>query len=1459
MGKAIKKIITALWGTLLAVMFMLLSLFAVTQIPPVQRWVGSTAGDAIGASLGVPVRVSSIRYFPFNTFEIGEVLVLDRDSLPMLGMRRLKADVSVRSLWSGCAEIDLVEADSLSVTVRQRADGSTNLSDIGVGGEGETPRVWVGTVRAGRGSVTLWGKRSLSARDIEVNLSDIEISEQGAGVTIANIGMSIPQIGKERVSMSGRVKASGDTIFIDDIALLSEIAELKVRQAEIVADSAEIRSAKAEIPVLQLSPALLEELTGRQLPPLGIGIKGTMDSRTIDAEWFRLSVGRGTFVTGHATADRRSLEREKMPTATVTISDGRSHVAELCALLGTELSETMADELGIVSLNGEAESNPTTASGSLHIVANQGTADITLRAESADEWATTTLNALATTNTNLTTLTSGMIGANDLTVSARGRMRGSEITLANIEGHATHMQLLGATYSHTLVNAVMDGSRGDMLLDISDAARGELKVIGEADWTNRAKPYTSLTVMADSLDISHMAKIGETAILDGRMRLETEGRDASTMDGALQLADITLRTDKDTACVETLIAELADDAEGVRQLTLMGSTAQGTMRGSFDIQGIGREMLDQAMAAAPSLFTQAERAKAASRRTKHRREQLADIDLTLSGIEPWLRIWAPSADIADTVTIRGRINSQTASTWANVSMPHMASGDIEARSLSAALLSHNGTVAVAMQASQMHIPMIGTLHDLRVDTETAEDKTTADAQWRGDGFLNAEIGIGRDETDALSAQVSVDRSQLTLGKQKWTMDSCRATLSKDLVDIGRLLIYNGTHSVEAYGRASAKAEDTLRIKLHDLVLDDLLADYQSTKYSLSGLLSTEATVTAAFGKMEAMCAANIERLVVNGDKLEHLDLQAHWIPDSSRAEVGARIVTGGLPRVMATGEIDIAAKKTQIDMEIDSLSTGFLNFYLDACIDSWQGSTSGKLSIFGPLDDIKMDARLKMNDDNTFRVMSTNCRYRLAHNDSVYLLPHAMLFRDIRFTDQRGRTGVFGGGIRHRMYRGLYLDLDFDVDNMELLHTTPRESPSYYGTVYGTGHMDVTGTTDNVAIEITAQTGAESDFVVVPTAKGDLSEQDYISFRSNDKEDIASATLDRVGKGTRATLNLDITPQAQLSIVIDPQTDNRLTGHGRGQIRIDVDRNGEMSMFGDYVIERGLYNFSFENVISKQFVINDGGRIGWDGGAYDADLDITATYKLKASLYDLVRGGADEDNSDLKRRVPINCNIHLSEKLTDPQIKFDIEIPSSQNFNQYTFDQYVSTDEEMNRQVFSLLMAGRFYATQTDQGQNAQGSSYLGTTASELISNQLSSLFSKNKHNVGVGVNYRPGDEVTNEEYEVALSTQVLNNTILLSGNIGYGRDASSAGSDDGSLIGDFDIEVKLNKQGNIRAKAYTHSNNDVIYETSPTTQGIGISFQEEFDSFRDLFRKYFDKIFRRKRDEPDEKKEAEE
>jgi hypothetical protein len=274
--------------------------------------------------------------------------------------------------------------------------------------------------------------------------------------------------------------------------------------------------------------------------------------------------------------------------------------------------------------------------------------------------------------------------------------------------------------------------------------------------------------------------------------------------------------------------------------------------------------------------------------------------------------------------------------------------------------------------------------------------------------------------------------------------------------------------------------------------------------------------------------------------------------------------------------------------------------------------------------------------------------------------------------------------------------------------------------------------------------------------------------------------------------------------------------------------------------------FTLQNVLNKRFVINPGSTIRWDGNPYDAIIELNAAYKLKTSLYDLVKATMDETEAQkYVRRIPVNCNLLLSDRLLKPAIQFEIETPSAQNNNQDIINAFINTEEELNRQVLSLLVLNRFYTDENlsnnpGEGGRTSGNNAALVTTTEVLSNQLSHWLSQISNDFDIGVSYRPGEEgISNDEIEVALSTQVFNNRVTINGNVGYGQDDTRTSN----LIGDFDVDIKLNPSGSLRAKAYTQTNNDIIYNDSPTRQGVGISFREEFDSLRELMHQYWLKI----------------
>ena len=211
---------------------------------------------------------------------------------------------------------------------------------------------------------------------------------------------------------------------------------------------------------------------------------------------------------------------------------------------------------------------------------------------------------------------------------------------------------------------------------------------------------------------------------------------------------------------------------------------------------------------------------------------------------------------------------------------------------------------------------------------------------------------------------------------------------------------------------------------------------------------------------------------------------------------------------------------------------------------------------------------------------------------------------------------------------------------------------------------------------------------------------------------------------------------------------------------------------------------------------------------YDANIDVNAIYRLKASLNELFVNSTE--STDYTQRVPVVCRISLKNNLNSPDIKFNIEFPSTEDRIKEEVKQFMNTDEDMNKQILSLLVMGRFYTPEYLRGSyEAQNPNLVGTTASELFSNQLSNWLSQISNDFDIGVNYRPGNQITDDEIELALSTQFFNDRVTVNGNISNNSNqtGTTTNNSNSSFVGDFDVNVKLTNNGKLQLKAYNHSN----------------------------------------------------
>jgi len=513
-----------------------------------------------------------------------------------------------------------------------------------------------------------------------------------------------------------------------------------------------------------------------------------------------------------------------------------------------------------------------------------------------------------------------------------------------------------------------------------------------------------------------------------------------------------------------------------------------------------------------------------------------------------------------------------------------------------------------------------------------------------------------------------------------------------------------------------------------------------------------------------------------------------------------------------------------------------------------KGLATGKVRIRGTLKNPLVTGDIMMQKAS-FIVNYLNTRFYFTHN--VVITPDAFTITNMDVQDDEGNHAHVSGAVRHNKFNNIRLDLDMDFKNFILLNEVQSRNQGYWGRGYGTGVGTIRGPLLSLMIDVSAKTSPKTKFFVPISTTDEARTMDFITYVEKLSDEADRDLLDfsvESAKGYEvnlygATVNIDleVTPDAEVQLIFDSKVGDIIHAKGSGNLRIYIPPTSGFTLTGDYTIEQGDYQFTLQNMPVKKLQIEPGATLKWTGDVSNAQLDIDAVYRTKAALSDLLQ---DESNPDLAQRLPVECHLLMTGYLESPNFDFNIVLPPTSNDIARTQLQNL-TKEEMNKQVISLLILNRFMPLQGTSSGTAKGYENAGlSTTTEVLSNQLNYWLSQITKDFDVGFNYRAGDQLSSDEVEVALSKQILNNRMTINVNGNY--DVRPTTTSTSQLVGDVEVEYKINKSGKVRLKVFTRANDHLLYEYAPYTQGLGLFYREEFDTFGDLARKYRDKWFRK-------------
>ncbi|MBW8333550.1 MAG: translocation/assembly module TamB [Prolixibacteraceae bacterium] len=808
-----------------------------------------------------------------------------------------------------------------------------------------------------------------------------------------------------------------------------------------------------------------------------------------------------------------------------------------------------------------------------------------------------------------------------------------------------------------------------------------------------------------------------------------------------------------------------------------------------------------------------------------------DFKLSLKDVNRFTRVLMPDL-MMDRATIDGTINSENNTLTINALFPEIRYQTAIFHKFSFNM-NGNSKLDIHNKIEQVSLGEKFKVYNLSLISEAENNILDSKLIWNNfdavsySGSLNTSAKFF-EQKNSPHVEVSVKPSRIYLADTLWQLNSALITVDSTLIKVNKLKLSNKGQSVTVDGSIDKSQENKLNF-IFDQIDLNVLNNFVAGNLALKGNLNGSLSFLDVYERPLFLSDLEISGLSLLRHSLGTASVQSRL--DRSAGEINAEVLLKSNDKntLLAYGIYNPAKDSLSVNANFDQFSLLILQPLMGTSFSNFHGEATGKVHVYGKLNHIQHKGALYASNAG---LMLSELQVNYTMNDSVKFEGDNIIFPQMRIYDDFGNSGIFSGSIQHRSFSKMVYDLSVRSDRIMAINTTSAINQQFYGKTFGSGNVRITGQGANVLITGVAQTERGTDMSIYLEYADEAQQYDFLTFVNPGNKSLEEKKKTPVIKSDlQMRFDIRITPEAKAQLIYNSKIGDVIRAQGSSDnMQIYIDNNSNITMYGEYTVEQGDYLFTLQNVINKKFEIQRGGTIQWNGDPTNAVVDLNAIYRLKASLSELFANTYDDIDS---QRIPVLCKIELTRNLSNPDIKFDIELPSTEDRIKDEIKQYISSEEDMNKQMLSLLVLGRFYAT----GVNSNLAGSTASTAFELFSNQFSNWLSQISNDFDIGFNYRPGDQISNDEVELALSTQMFNNRVSINGNIAN-NSSQKLNANNNSLVGDADVNVKLTQNGKLQLKAYNHANNNLIYETSPYTQGVGLSYREDFNDFEELWQK---------------------
>lgn len=1103
-------------------------------------------------------------------------------------------------------------------------------------------------------------------------------------------------------------------------------------------------------------------------------------------------------------------------------------------------------KMGLITYSGRFTGfiNDFVAYGSIHSDLGLIKTDILIKPDVKNTF--TFSGNLVTENYNLGSLLENTenIGNLSMNVTAKGSSTGKTLS-ANISGMVNLLEVKQYVYKNISLSGILQDKKYDGKVTIKDPNL-DLDFHGLIDFSDTLAKYNFFASVAKAnLYALNLTKSDPYQTISFDVKANAMGNKLNDLKGEVNLIN-SLFTKKDKQIQIYDINVIATDTFGIKNISLTSDFMDLELRGNFEMDKAGSSLRKFVYTYLPAYIDSGKIGSVTEF------ENRFVFSASLKNIKPVFDYFIPGYSIGENTRIKAQFEPDSNSLRFFMSSPVIEIKNAAWNNLYIDIESNDSVLNFSSGSESLMLNNKFYFDNFTVKSIVQSGTSDVHLRWNNwdsslyMGSLKALVSFEDSEIQGKpSINVHLLPTRVVTYDSVWNIHECNIKILNKDIEFDNVQVNHGNQYLKISGKISENPEDILTSEFHNFNLGQINRLINSSGFNFEGILNGNTLVSNIYSNPYFFSELKVDSLIVNEEKLGDMYLNTKWNNEEKSISLNAFAKRGNLKTINIEGTY-FPARQGQLnfDFELNKLRLDVFEPYLKTLASNLKGFATGKLKLLGNLKKPLFNGEILLQK-TTFKVNYLKTQYNFTHK--VKVTDNNIYLNDLVVTDEYGKQAIVNGSVTNNYFKNFRFNLSINADNFQFLNTQLYDNSQFYGTAFATGLVQISGSPKNITMNIAARTERNTRIFIPLSSQEEILEYNFISFDLPDEEKTNEEDSNDKYKvnlnGIQMNFDLEITPEAEVQMIFDPTVGDILKGRGTGNIKMQISTLGKFSMFGKYVVEEGDYRFTMMNFINRTFEIHPGGEITWNGSPLDAEINLKAIYETRTSINDLF-GTTEATNTT------VHCIIQMTDKLMSPTIKLDVQLPNAEEETKAKIANVLSSNEEINKQFLWLLVTGKF-ALDNPNNPSETSSPYSDAAtgnASEFLSNQLSHWLSQINNNVNVSVNYRNDNKLKQSDIEMALSTQIFNDKLTIYGNVDIPTNNATAAASSG-FVGDIDLDYKLTKNGKIRVKVFRHYNED-MYDLSPSTNGVGFVFKEEFNTLGELWKRYWNSVFKKEEEE---------